>query len=687
MRRAGRLSSFSLIWAAIGMLAVPASAYTRPGVTRMVSVALNGQPGSALVAIAGDAPALATISADGRYVAFSSWASDLVPGDVNGIEDVFVRNLRTRTTRRVSVASDGSQALPSGTGFLGGSDTPAISADGRIVTFTSWAANLVPGDTNLTMDVFVHDLTSGSTRRVDVSSTGRQTESKTNTGFSAISADGRYVAFQSDATDLVPRDTNDLGDVFLHDLVTGKTERESVASGGAQAEPPAGQLFNESSGCPSLSATGRYVSFDSGAVNLVQGDTNGIRDVFVHDRKTGTTERVSVASDGSQAMGPPGSGFSLTCGSGGGAAESMSANGRFVTYYSDAYNLVPNDANTDPLNGADVYVFDRKTRRTERVSVSSTGGEGRSWSAVPAISASGRYVAFQSYFNFFPGDEGDFNTQMGPGSGDPDVFVYDRRTGSLDWVSVRSDGGEPHHCPGDPNQNPLYPQSSMSLDPSVSADGRFVAFVSCADDIVAGDSNRFNDTFIHDRGLDLGAGGWMGGPPGASGTTGICVGSVCPPSLGAVSAQDPATDTSSTPSAEGADLIGASVAYRPRLGDLFLRLDLKTMPSVGSADPAVQYGLDLTVGGVRYEVRAQHAAVDLFGLFRAEGGTWKRVTGLHGGLGTTGDEVVVSVPLRDLDLRAGGEVSQVRAFTAIGSYWLGPVRLLDDMRLSPWSLR
>ncbi|MGH8881247.1 MAG: hypothetical protein ACRD0P_28525, partial [Stackebrandtia sp.] len=186
-------------------------------------------------------------------------------------------------TTRVSVASNGSQANDF-------SENPAISADGRYVTFSSGASNLVPGDTNATYDVFVRDRRTGATSRVSVASDGSQAND-TSDG-PAFSADGRYVAFVSLADNLVPGDTNGAHDVFVHDRRTGATSRVSVASDGRQA--------NHASSGPAVSADGRYIAFGSLADNLVPGDTDGWLDVFVHDRETGATTRVSVASDGSQ---------------------------------------------------------------------------------------------------------------------------------------------------------------------------------------------------------------------------------------------------------------------------------------------------------------------------------------------------------------------------------------------------
>src|SRR5947199_353237 len=253
--------------------------------TERVSVASGGTEGNG-------ASLSSALSADGRFVAFVSAATDLVAADTNGVSDVFVHDRQTGATERVSVASGGTQANNV-------SSYPALSADGRFVAFQSDATNLVVGDTNGKTDVFVHDRQTGTTERVSVAS-GGGTQGTGNSGgffaFPALSGDGRLVAFQSDATNLVAGDTNGATDVFVHDRQTGTTERVSVASGGSQG--------NGSSAGPVLSADGRFVAFHGTATNLVPGDTNGTTDVFVHDRQTGTTERMSVASGGTQGNGP-----------------------------------------------------------------------------------------------------------------------------------------------------------------------------------------------------------------------------------------------------------------------------------------------------------------------------------------------------------------------------------------------
>jgi len=266
------------------------------------------------------------------------------------------------TTTRVSVDSDGLEVD-------GASFRPAVSADGRYVAFASSATNLVPGDTNGRDDVFVHDRQTRQTTRVSVASNG--TQASADSGLPAISADGRYVAFASVATTLVPGDTNGVGDIFVHDRQTRQTTRVSLRSNGAQA--------NGSSGNPSLSANGRFVAFSSYATNLVSGDTNSQVDVFVHDRQTRRTTRISLRSNGTQA-----NRYSYN--------PALSADSRFVAFTSAATNLVPGDTNGDQ----DIFVHDRQTRQTTRVSVRSNGAQANGQSDAPALSADGRYIGFTS---------------------------------------------------------------------------------------------------------------------------------------------------------------------------------------------------------------------------------------------------------------------------------------------------
>jgi Tol biopolymer transport system component len=391
-----------------------------------------------------------SISADGRYVAFQSYADNLVPGDTNEQPDIFVRDRQTGTTERVNVAADGTQANDY-------SYSSSISADGRYVAFLSRASNLVPGDTNEQPDIFVRDRQTGTTERVNVAADG--TQANNYSGELSISADGRYLAFASRASNLVSDDTNEQPDIFVRDRQTGTTERVSVAADGTQANKDSWEK-------PTISADGRYVAFSSRASNLIPDDTNEQWDIFVRDRQTGTTERVSVAADGTQA-------------NNGSYSQSISADGRYVAFSSWANNLVPDDTNERP----DIFVRDRQTGTTERVSVTSDGTQANSTSWYPSISADGSHVAFQSDANnLVPGDKNDLE----------DIFVRDlaggealrdRQTGTTEKVSVATDGTQ---------------ANSISSSPSISADGSYVAFQSDASNLVPGDTNDASDIFVRD---------------------------------------------------------------------------------------------------------------------------------------------------------------------------------------------
>ena len=400
-------------------------------VTDRVSVAGDGTEGDGY-------SLFASISGDGRYVAFESWATNLVVGDTNATADIFVYDRWTGAVERVSVASDGTQGDAS-------SLHPSLSTDGRYVAFESSATNLVAGDTNGISDVFVYDRQTDTVERVSIAWDGA--ESNGPARFPSISGDGRYVAFESSATNLVPGDTNANTDVFVYDRQTDTIERVSVASGGTQG--------NASSVLPVLSDDGRFVAFDSWASNLVAGDTNGARDVFVYDRQADTVERVSVASDGTE-----GDADSLFA--------SISADGRYVAFESSATNLVAGDTN----GTKDVFVYDRQTDTVERVSVGFDGTEADGASQDASISADGRFVAFDSYASNLVADDT---------NGRRDVFVYDRQTNRAELVSVASDG---------------TPSNSDSLAASVSDDGRFVAFDSFASNLVGDDTNAEGDVFV-----------------------------------------------------------------------------------------------------------------------------------------------------------------------------------------------
>ncbi|MBI2899935.1 MAG: PD40 domain-containing protein [Planctomycetes bacterium] len=318
------------------------------GATTRVSVDSSGAEGNG-------SSVFPAITPDGRYVAFHSWAPNLVAGDTNGELDVFLHDRQTGQTVRVSVDSGGGQALFD-------SSSASISTDGRYVAFTSYAPDLVPGDSNGLADIFVRDLQTGTTERVSLDGAGGQAVGG-DSYEPVLSSDGRYVAFHSWASNLVAGDTNADADVFVHDRQTGATTRVSVSSAGAEAA--GGPSYG-----PSISADGRYVAFDSTATNLVAGDTNGYADVFVHDRQTGETVRISLGQGGAESAG------------GDSIFASLSPDGRYVAFESTATNLVAGDGN----GKSDIFVYDRETGVTVRVSVSSEEAEGNGHSNDPATS-------------------------------------------------------------------------------------------------------------------------------------------------------------------------------------------------------------------------------------------------------------------------------------------------------------
>ena len=439
---------------ALAVLVPPAFAQT----TTLVSVASNGVQGN-------DHSYFSSISTDGRWVAFTSSANNLVSGDMGFIDDAFVRDRQTGTTDRVNLSSLGT----AGNGYT---FFPSISATGRYVAFTSYANNLVPSDTNGAPDIFVRDRQNQTTQRVSVDSGG--VEGNDISQYPSISADGRYVAFMSHASNLVPGDTNGVADVFVRDLQSGTTERISVDSLGSQGDRES--LLTSTA---ALSADGRYVVFHSSATNLVPVDTCIWADVFVRDRQAGTTELVSIDSNGAQ-------------GSAGSGAGAISADGRYVAFQSGS-SLVPGDTNFNQ----DVYVRDRQSGTTERVSVSTAGVQGNGDTVgLPSISADGTCVVFASNaVNLFPTDT---NGSVS------DFLLRDRSAGTTERVSVSWSGA----------QAALY-----SWNASVSSDGRYVAFDSDGDNLVPVDTCTGRDVFVRDR---LGAPGFTSlCDPGAAGVQ-IC---------------------------------------------------------------------------------------------------------------------------------------------------------------------
>lgn len=353
------------------------------GVTSRVSVATGGGQAT------GGNSSQPRVSANGQYVAFASNATNLVSGDTNGFQDIFVHDRLAGVTTRVSIASDGTEL--SGTS-LGAN----ISADGRYVAFTSFASNAVSGDTNGYQDIFVHDRTTGQTTRMSVSSTAAQANGASF--IPRISGDGRYVTFSSFASNLVSGDTNAVADAFIHDRYTATTTRVSVSDGGIQG--------NNDSYATSISTDGRYVAFESSATNLVSADTNGFLDVFVRDLTAGRTTRVSVNAGGSE-------GNNLS------AAAVLTGTGQYVTYYSLATNFVTGDTN----NAYDIFVAEVAFTPYSRVGVYRPSNSTFYLKPVNTASASTTNVTFSGVSASAKPVVGDWD-----GDGDDTVGVFDNGT-------------------------------------------------------------------------------------------------------------------------------------------------------------------------------------------------------------------------------------------------------------------
>jgi Tol biopolymer transport system component len=402
-------------------LAAVAAADAQNTTTR-VSVATGG------AAATGGFSGSPAISADGRFVAFASAASDLVLGDTNGSDDIFVHDRQTGKTERVNVSSSGAQAT------AGISHQPSISADGRFVAFVSTATNLV-ADTNGAPDVFVRDRTLSTTVRVSVVTGGGQASSSSEEP--VMSADGRFVVFSSSASNLVTGDTNARIDVFRHDIQTQTTIRVSVRDGGGQV--------NGASGLPAVSATGRFVSFTSEATDLVSGDTNGQSDQFVRDVDAGTTTRISIGF-GSQANSRSYFG-------------TISGDGRYVAFSSDATNLVP-----DGKPG--IYLRDRESATTALLVPGVVSGPNILMPYAPKITGDGQFVCYSAL-----DPTGIFEEQT----------LIDRQARRTTRVSVTQNGEA---------------VTTSSFDCAPSADGSFVAFSTKAANVVEGDTNGQLDVFV-----------------------------------------------------------------------------------------------------------------------------------------------------------------------------------------------
>jgi len=402
----------------------------------------------------------AQISGNGQVIAFHAFGNLVVPNDTNAVQDRFVRDLLAASTTRVNVA-DATGPFPSpafGTGGEAGVSSLAtrgqrqLSADARYAVVNT--TSLFLGSTQITVpsnNVVRIDRNNGSVNWINRRRDGGSPLTNGSASDAAISGNGRFIVYRSNSTVLVPGDTNNAFDVFWFDVDSAAMERANLGPGNAQAL--VGQAF-----FPTVSDDGNAIAFSSTQTNLVAADSNAANDVFVRLRDISTTRRVSIDSFGSQANGA--SDFPV-----------LSAQGQHVSFTSLATNLAAADTN----GLQDVFRHNLQSGATELVSVSSSGAVANGNSFVSAISADGNVIAFSSAAN---------NLVAGDSNGVSDIFVRDLLTGTTTRVSVSSAGVQ---------------ATGSSFDPSVSADGRFVAFMSNAANLVSGDNNLQADLFRHDR--------------------------------------------------------------------------------------------------------------------------------------------------------------------------------------------
>ncbi|MCU1369803.1 MAG: domain protein beta Propeller [Ilumatobacteraceae bacterium] len=381
---------------AVLLPASPASAVSQKfPVSAVISVATTGNTGDG--GSLGSSP-----SSKGRFVAFTSSAGNLVAGDTNGVKDVFVRDTLAGTTQLVSVSTAGARGN-------GDSDQPSISFDGRYVAFRSAAANLVAGDTNAKNDVFLRDLRNSTTIRVSVKHNGGGQTTGGDASYPNVSDDGTMVSFLSSSPNVVDFDLNNLPDVFVRDVVgSGTTDIATVTSSEVQLALGAN--------APAMSGNGRFVVFDSDTAQ-VGVDTNGTRDVFLRDRTLGTTERVSIASNGD-----PSDGASYY--------SRVSDNGRYVAFQSIATDLTPA---VDAPGFDDVFRRDRTLATTELVSRTDADQPGNKGGTGPSISADGTKVAFASQST---------NLITSDTNAVTDAFVRDLSAQTTTRSSVKTNGGQ-----------------------------------------------------------------------------------------------------------------------------------------------------------------------------------------------------------------------------------------------------
>lgn len=605
-------------------------------------------------------------SDNGRIVAFASRAGNLHPADVNGgkLLDVFALDRKTDELKLVS-------GLPSGLSAVGeatsaalacrGSFSPSVSGNGRYVAFVS---NQPLGDDQVqaaTPDnkIFVHDLKTSRTELVSATWNGLPALGASYEP--TISDNGRLVAFISAAPNLIEEDACInikaptsaqllCAHVYVRDVVEDQTTLVSKTSSGEPANLFSLHAF--------INGSGRYVVFDTGANNLVENDDNmhplcfiylpnTCPDVFRHDLQTGDTELVSVSRDGS-----PGNLLSELPVN---HQQAISDDGQVVIFSSGSSDLVPANPPTQPAAPSNAFVRDFTTGRTERVSVSSAGVMLFNQSRDVTISDDGQFV---TWF----GSTCEAHESGGTPSCNPHweagLFEHDRRTGQADWVKVAAGGARLREAP--------EPHSFLGMH--LGGNGRFLIE---ATQFTKNGKNGHADVYIRDLG---GRGGYLTGAASPWRAAGVDRANALGRSA-VTTFSDPPDD--SLVAVEGSEILETTLAYRPELRDLFVRIEMNRMDAGGFLSP-ILYGARLAINGVSYEVRA---GLGQIALYRCEA-ICSEVSKLHGGIGTTGERVTFSIPAALVGLEGDARLDRFEAFTGLGNPLLGPTSELDVARLN-----
>ncbi|MCC7014005.1 MAG: PD40 domain-containing protein [Planctomycetes bacterium] len=382
-----------------------------------------------------------TLSADGRFCAVASFASNLVAGDTNGRRDIFVHDRLLHVTRLVSVSTSGVQGDRD-------SQTPSISDDGNLVAFFSASTNLVSGPAGQFGGIFVRDVAAGTTTRENFGPGG--VDPNVVCTYHSLSGDGQRLLFLSQASNLAPNDTQGFKDVFVRDRVSGAVSCVSVNL--------SGQPGNGPSETATISRNGQFVVFQSFANDLVAGDTNDRDDIFVRDLASGVTELIT------HDVTIP---WWVSVGTG-----VASDDGRFIAFSSSASSLVLGD-----WNGMhDVFLRDRQLGLTTLVSATSSGLSANGPSSYPIISPDGSVVVFQSKAS---------NLTLNDANGQMDIFLWERVSGVTSLVSASPDG---------------VSGTGTSSKADLSANGRTIVFKSTAVDLVGGTAGIYEQEFVSEVG-------------------------------------------------------------------------------------------------------------------------------------------------------------------------------------------